>query len=314
MALARSVRERRRLRVLVRDVDARETAGRLDEETEHACVAFPGSKVLWVVAGGVGEDLGTALKQETCDILVSKLTRKGKRVEVLVRRCRRLKAHALVDERLHDHDAAVRDRVNDWAVAVQVGDGGVRAGREEEATHFGVAVDRGVVERVAAINVGLGDGNLLREADLNQREAAGARGLVQTGPPVDVVDKGKVEQRGRDRAVVAGGEGGRRVRRRVLEHRPPEDAGNGRARLLRDSSVGGGDKCLEELVDRSLIARFDRLDERILEVLQRFGRIRLLDVHRPLALRPAKALDALPIRKRLGTASLPLAAQKVLER
>lgn len=208
---AARMRERRRLRVLVGDVDAREPSSGFDEEAEDAGVTFAGGEVLRVVPCGVGKDLGPALEEDSSNVLMAKLAGEGERVEVLVRRRGSFEADALVDKGLDDGVATVGDGVDDGAVAVEVGDGGIGAGGEEEAADFGVPVDGRVVERVAAVDVGLGDGDALLEADGGEsvatcagsldrtKSAAVGRerwrntNLVESRSTVDVVDVHEVE-------------------------------------------------------------------------------------------------------------------------
>lgn len=103
--------------------------------------------------------------------------------------------------------------------------------------------------------------------------------------------------------------------RRVLENRPPEDTRDGRACLGRSSCVRRGQESLEEFVHGRLVARLDGHDERLLEVLECFRAIRLLDIHRPLCSRAAVPLDARPICESFCAASrAAFASDEVLER
>lgn len=189
VTFAARVRERRRLRVLVGHVDAGEPSSRFDEKAKNAGVAFASGQVLGVVPCRVGEDFGTTLEEDASDVLVTKLAGEGKRVEVLVRRRRGFEADALVDKGLHDGVAPVGDGVDDGAVAIEVGDGGIGAGGEEEAADFGVPVDGRVVEGVAAIDVGLRDGDALLEADGGESVTACAGSLTEAKSASTVREK-----------------------------------------------------------------------------------------------------------------------------
>lgn len=134
-------------------------------------------EVLRPVACRVGTDLGAALEEEASNILMPRLTGERQSVEVLVGRCRRFEADALVEEGLHDGAATVGDGVDDGAVPVEVEDGGIGRSGDEEATDIRVAVDGGVVEGVTAVDVGLGDGDTLLEAYRDERKTSSAGGL-----------------------------------------------------------------------------------------------------------------------------------------
>lgn len=177
VSLASGVGERSRLRVLVGDVDARKASGSLDEQTQNSGVTFASSKMLRPVSSRIGEDLGATLEQKTCDVLVSRLAGEREGVEVLVGRCGRLKADSLVEEGLHNGAAAVGNGVDNGAVSVEVENGGIGRGRDEEAADLRVAVDGSVVKGVATVNVGLGDGDTLLKAYCDERETSSAGGL-----------------------------------------------------------------------------------------------------------------------------------------
>jgi hypothetical protein len=164
MSLAGGVGKGSRLRVLVGDVDAREAPGGLDEQSQDSCVTFASGEVLRPVSGGVREDLGATLEQETSDVFVSRLAGEREGVEVLVGRCGRFEADSLVEEGLHDGATTVGDGVDGGAVPVKVEDGGICRGGDEEAANVRVAVDGGVVKGMPTVDVGLGDGDTIIEA------------------------------------------------------------------------------------------------------------------------------------------------------
>jgi hypothetical protein len=83
----------------------------------------------------------------------------------------------LVDKSLNDRRSAVRDGVDDGAVAVEVQDAGISAGGDEEAADGGVSADGGVVKGVAAVDVGLREGDTFLEADGDKRQPTGDGGL-----------------------------------------------------------------------------------------------------------------------------------------
>lgn len=278
-------------------------------------MSFPRGEVLGVVSSGVGEDLGAALEEESSDVFVTELTGEGEGVEVLVCRRRRLEADSLVDEGLHDGTASVRDRVDDGAVPVEVGDGRVGASGDEKLTHLSVSVDGSVVEGVATVDVGLGDGDTLRETGANEGKSTGTRrlgdgtpsataqgesedmetNLMKTRATVNVVDVSKVEKCSRDRSIRRKESIGCRLRpiivhlwcgsRRVGaifdEDGPPEDPRDGRAKVGRSSSVPWCEERLEEVVDSGLVTSLDGEDECVLQILERLGTVTLLEVHRP---------------------------------
>lgn len=125
VAFARGVRQGRRLRVLVGDIDAAETSRRLDEQPEHARVTLARCQVLRPVPCWVREDLGASFEQEPRDRFMSVLTRERERVEVFgqsrllnrIRRRRdrgwrgrsRFERHARFEERFDDARVPVRD-------------------------------------------------------------------------------------------------------------------------------------------------------------------------------------------------------------